>query len=55
MCAVVFTLESARMYTIGAPLMTCLIDHRSLEGLSLKSFEDIDNNRLLRLLENSPY
>ena len=52
MCGVVFALESAYMYMIDVPLFTYITDHKSLEGLDMKNFDDVDNARLLRLMKH---
>ena len=45
---VVFGLEMARMFCIGAPKVTVWTDHESLD---MENFHNIDNTRLLRLME----
>jgi hypothetical protein len=48
---VVWSLNHAKVYTTGNNLVEVLTDHSALESLSKKDLGDIENPRLIRLLE----
>ena len=52
--SVVWALEHARYYCIGAPKITVRTDHSPLKGLFKKDLSEIDNPRVVKLLER-PY
>merc|ERR1712081_161928 len=51
--AVVWALEHARYYVIGAPKVTIRTDHSPLKGLFRKDLSEIDNPRVVKLLEKT--
>ena len=49
-----FGLEKCRMYTLGCPNLTLVVDHQPLTGiLNDRSLDTIENPRLLRLKEKT--
>merc|ERR1712081_19270 len=50
---VVWALEHARYYCIGAPKITIKTDHSPLKGLFKKELSKIDNPRVVKLLEKT--
>ena len=51
LAGIVFALESSKFYCLGAKNITVWTDHQALVDLQNKSYDQIDNKRLVRLFE----